>query len=247
MQAKPDRERYSAREFCHEPFEDLLSYHFFSSFFPPPSPPSAVLRAIRRIRHYRAALSSCTAVKYEAALAHYTNAGAWSKDRLEHGACETEYGYMETIADAASRAVATCGSFRETIKSSPWAAPVREVLGASLSLRSLTGELLVIKDSQFQNWNGTESLLARGVSFWANATGAYGSPYQIDLRANGDAGHGGFSSTTRRPGTSAGAPSRRGTTVTKTDGTATSKRIVHVTREGRDRVVHTSAWRTIRS
>src|SRR4051794_33177269 len=39
-----------------------------------------------------AALSSCPPANYEAALAHYKNAVAWSNDRLEHGACETENG-----------------------------------------------------------------------------------------------------------------------------------------------------------
>lgn len=136
------------------------------------------------------AAQSCAPAQYSAALAEYKNAVAWSKERLEMGICESDNGYLMTIADAASRAVTTCGAFRETIKTSPWAAPLREALGESLTLRSLTGELLVIKDSSFQNWNGTEALLARGVSFWANAQGAYGWPYKINLRADGAATYG---------------------------------------------------------
>jgi len=134
-----------------------------------------------------AALVSCGAAKYNEALAHYKNAVQWSKDRLSHGICETENGYLWTIADEASRAVMTCGAFRETIKTSPWAAPVRTVLDPSLTLQSLTGELLVIKDSPFQNWSNTERFFNGNVSFWARAEGAYGSAFKIDFRSGGAA------------------------------------------------------------
>src|SRR5262249_28718361 len=119
----------------------------------------------------------------------------------------------------------------ETIKSSPWAAPLRTVLGPSLTLRSLTGELLVIKDSQFQNWNGAEALLSRGVSFWANPTGAFGPPYQIDLRANGDATWG-FLNYDEKTGEFSWRKVAARYTVTKVDGTDKGKRIIHVTRDG---------------
>jgi hypothetical protein len=134
-----------------------------------------------------AAIVSCGSAKYNEALAHYKNAVAWSKDRLAQGVCESEKGYLWSIADEASRAVMTCGTFRETIKSSPWAAPVRTVLAPSLTLRSLTGELAVIKDSPYQNWTGTEAHFSKGLSFWARAEGAYGSAVKIDFRAGGDA------------------------------------------------------------
>lgn len=133
------------------------------------------------------ALASCGQAKYAEALAHYKNAVAWSKDRLAHGVCESERGYLWDIADEASRAVMTCGAFRETIRTSRWAAPVRTVLAPSLTLRSLTGELAVIKDSPFQHWSGTERFFAKGVTFWAQAQGAYGPAVQIDFRANGAA------------------------------------------------------------
>jgi hypothetical protein len=178
-----------------------------------------------------AALSSCTPAAYETALGHYKNAVAWSKDRLEHGICETENGYLMSIADAASKAVSACGSFRETIKTSPWAAPIRETLGASLTLRSITGELLVIKDSSFQNWNGTEALLARGITFWANAVGAYGHPYQVDLRANGDATWG-FLHYDEKTGDFSWRTVPASYTVTKSEGSATGKRVLHVTHDG---------------
>jgi hypothetical protein len=175
-----------------------------------------------------AALSSCSADQYDAALVHYKNAVAWSKDRIEHGVCETENGYLMTIADEASKAVTTCGGFRDTIRTSPWAAPLRQALGASLTLRSLTGELLVIKDSQFQNWNGTETLLSRGVTFWAEGEGAYGPPYQIDLRANGDATWGFLDLDDKTQNISwKTVPAHY--TLTKADGTVTGKRILHVT------------------
>lgn len=133
-----------------------------------------------------AALVSCGAAKYNEALAHYKNAVAWSKDRLAVGVCESENGYQWSIADEASQAVMICGAFRETIKTSPWAAPVREVLKDSLTLSSLTGELLVIKDSQWQNWTGVEAQL-EGKKFWAQSNGAVGSAKQIIFGKNGKA------------------------------------------------------------
>lgn len=133
-----------------------------------------------------AALVSCGAAKYNEALAHYKNAVAWSKERLSQGVCESDNGYQWGIADEASQAVMICGAFHETIKSSPWAAPVREVLKDSLTLSSLTGDLLVIKDSQWQNWTGVEAQL-QGKQFWAQANGAVGSAKQIVFGKNGKA------------------------------------------------------------
>jgi hypothetical protein len=132
-------------------------------------------------------VSSCGTAKYNAALAHYKNAVAWSRDRLAKGVCSSEYGYQWGIADEASKAVMTCGEFRNIIKTSPWAAPIRTVLGSSLTLRSLTGELLVIRDSSWQNWTGVDAHFAKGISFWARAEGAYGSAVRIDFKANGKA------------------------------------------------------------
>lgn len=135
-------------------------------------------------------LVSCDAAKYNEALAHYKNAVAWSKDRNAKGVCGSAYGLLWPIADEASRAVMTCGAFRETIKTSPWAEPLRIALGPSLTLRSLTGELLVIKDSPYQNWNGSERFFDQGLSFWARAEGAYGPAVRIDFRAGGEATYG---------------------------------------------------------
>jgi hypothetical protein len=135
------------------------------------------------------ALISCGSAKYAEALAYYKNAVQWSKDREASGVCESENGYQWSIADEASKAVMTCGAFRSVIKSSVWAAPIRRVLGDSLTLRSLTGELAVIKDSQWQSWNGVEQWFgtSQGLRFWARAEGAYGSAVRVHLKANGEA------------------------------------------------------------
>lgn len=133
------------------------------------------------------ALSACGATKYNEALAHYKNAVAWSKDRNAHGVCNTENGFQWGIADEASRAVMTCGEFRNVIRTSPWAAPLRTALAPSLTLRSLTGELLVIKSSSWANWTGAERFFQSGLSFWARAEGAYGPKVRLELRADGKA------------------------------------------------------------
>lgn len=133
------------------------------------------------------ALTACGPTRYAAALAHYKNAVQWSKDREREGVCQSENGFLWSIADEASRAVMTCGAFRTVIRTSPWAAPVRRVLAPSLTLRSITGELLVIKDSQWANWTGTDRFFDKGLTFWARAEGAYGSAVRIDFRADGKA------------------------------------------------------------
>lgn len=133
------------------------------------------------------ALSACGKAKYDAALAHYKNAVAWSKDRLARGVCESDSGLQWNIADEASRAVMTCGEFRKVIRTSVWAAPLRTALGNTLTLASLSGELAVIRDSSFQNWSGVDKFFARGVTFWARAEGAYGSSVRIDFKASGKA------------------------------------------------------------
>lgn len=133
------------------------------------------------------ALTACGAAQYNEAFAHYRNAVVWSKDRNARGVCNSENGFLWSIADEASRAVMTCGDFRNVIRTSPWAAPLRQALAPSLTLRSVSGELLVIKDSTWANWTGTEKFFESGLSFWARAEGAYGSKVRIDFRASGKA------------------------------------------------------------
>jgi hypothetical protein len=134
-----------------------------------------------------AALASCGRARYDAANAHYKNAVAWSKLRKAHGACGAEHGMQWEIADEASRAVMTCGDFRSIVRTSTWASPLREALASSLTLRSLDGELAVIKNSAWAKWTGYERFFDKGLSFWARAEGAYGSKVRIDFRAAGKA------------------------------------------------------------
>jgi hypothetical protein len=137
---------------------------------------------------HAAALSACGSGAYQEALGFYRAAVAASKERLAKGVCQSETGFLWSIANDASRAVMTCGEFRSVIRTSPWAAPLRTALGPSLTLRSLTGELLVVKDSQFANWTGVERFFAEGgLTFWARAQGAYGPRVVIDFRRNGTA------------------------------------------------------------
>ena len=178
------------------------------------------------------ALTSCGAARYNQALAHYKNAVAWSKDRLARGVCESENGFQWGIADEASRAVMTCGEFRNVIKTSVWAQPIRTVLAPSLTLRSLTGELAVIKDSNWQNWSGVDRFFGAGLSFWAQGQGAYGPPVRIDFRANGKATWGelvhnevtGDITWRTLPATY---------TITKSSGRDSGPRVVKVTRAGK--------------
>lgn len=133
------------------------------------------------------ALSTCSKASYAEALTHYQTAVTWSKERLALGVCESRNGFQWEIANEASRAVMTCADFRATIRTSVWAAPLRKVLGPSLTLRSLTGELLVIKPGSFENWTGVDAFFPKGLSFWARAQGAYGPAVRIDFAANGQA------------------------------------------------------------
>ncbi len=124
---------------------------------------------------------------YGEALVYYVRAVDASKERLNHGVCESETGFLWDIADDASRAVMTCSAFRTVIRTSPWAAPLREVLAESLTYRSLTGELLVIKDSIWQNWRGVEEFFEEGLTFWARSVGAYGYSVEVNFGPEGKA------------------------------------------------------------
>jgi hypothetical protein len=174
------------------------------------------------------ALVSCGAAKYNEALGYYKNAVQWSKDREASGVCGSENGYQWGIADEASKAVMTCGAFRSVIKTSVWAAPIRRVLGDSLTLRSLTGELAVIKDSQWQNWTGVDQWFqtTQGLRFWARAEGAYGSAVRVHLQANGKAT---YSSLYEEPGTfDISLKTETATYTIARTGTASQKRTVTV-------------------
>jgi hypothetical protein len=156
----------------------------------------------------QAATASCSADKYQEAFVHYRKATYGAKARLDGvSACEgegtaadgTKYPlYLTSIADEASAAVMICGTFRETIKTSPYAEPIRKLLGDSLTLDSLTGQLLVIRDSQFQNWTGVEALLP-GTSLWTPGQGAGNWHSRIDFKANGQANYYRIDATNSEP------------------------------------------------
>ena len=74
------------------------------------------------------ALSACGSAQYGEALAHYKAAVKAAQSRLREGVCQSDDGFLQSIADHASRAVMTCGTFRSVIRTSPWAAPVRTTL-----------------------------------------------------------------------------------------------------------------------
>jgi len=135
----------------------------------------------------QAALTGCTLSQYNLALGHYKNAVAGARDRIASGACATDDSTLWSIADEASRAVRTCDTFRATIRTSTWAAPLRQVLSPSLTLRSLTGELLVVSNAAPKSWSGTDTFFSRGLTFWAEAEGVYGPKLRIDFRASGQA------------------------------------------------------------
>jgi len=176
------------------------------------------------------AATACGA-NYGEAFEYYKRAVDDSKDRLRYGVCQSENGFMWAIADNASRAVMTCGAFRDVIRTSPWAAPLRQALAPSLTLRSLTGELLVIKDSPWQNWSHVEEFFEQGVSFWARSQGAYGYSVKVDFGANGSAVWG-----EQTYDESTGEISWRVVSatyaITKTSSQASGRRLVTVTHDG---------------
>lgn len=97
-----------------------------------------------------------------------------------------EGAYLTTIARKASQAVATCGAFSNVIKTSPWAAPIREELQGTLVLPLLTGDLQVKDASGKTTFAGLDQALV-GVTLWGPAPGAYGNAKKIELGANGAA------------------------------------------------------------
>lgn len=133
------------------------------------------------------ASASCGA-KYGQALVHYKKAVKLAKEPYAKGHCGDVDG-EGSIEDEAATAVMLCPAFKEVIKNSPWAAPIRDVLADMLTLRSLTGELLVLRNTEFQNWSNVEQFLP-GTVMWANgAWGLYWMQDEIRFEANGKAVH----------------------------------------------------------
>ena len=82
-----------------------------------------------------------------------------------------------------------CPAFKDVIKTSPWAAPIRGVLADMLTLRSLTGELQVLRNSEFQNWTNVEKYLP-GTLMWAEGSwGSYWMQDELRFLSDGKAVH----------------------------------------------------------
>jgi hypothetical protein len=130
--------------------------------------------------------SSSSCVQNSAAKSFYERALRGAQERLAGDVCSSEEGYLFSIADNATQAVLICPELKETIKSDPAAQPIRDALADSLTLNALTGELLVLRDSEWQNWNGVESLLV-GKTFMTEPQGAVGYYSAYKFHADGKA------------------------------------------------------------
>jgi hypothetical protein len=97
-----------------------------------------------------------------------------------------EGAYLSTIAAKASQATSTCGAFANVIKTSPWAAPIRDELKGTLVLPLLTGDLQVKDASGAVVFDGLAAALP-GVTLWGPAAGIYGNQKKIELGPNGTA------------------------------------------------------------
>lgn len=119
-------------------------------------------------------IAKCEASDHELASQHYQRAIEGALERRSSGPCASPATHLRAIADHAASAVIKCPEFKQLIKSSSAAAPLREALSSSLTLRSLTDELRVIRDSQWQNWTSVERLLP-GTSMSTEPQGSVGA------------------------------------------------------------------------
>ena len=125
--------------------------------------------------------TQCSEPAYAAASAAYGRAVAWASARLSEGVCESEHGMLWGIADETAAAISACEDFRPLVRSAHSAAPLHAALDRSLTMASLSGELRAGSASITADWSGVEALIAKGVTFWARAQGAYGSQIVIDF------------------------------------------------------------------
>lgn len=123
-----------------------------------------------------AAITACGSGKYQEALKHYKAAVAKAKQRRSGEACDEAT--ISDIASEAQKAVNTCAAFSNTIKTSPWAAPIREELQGSLILPVLRGE------ANLKSPSGVKAALA-GVTMFGPAPGVYGNVGKIAFEPNG--------------------------------------------------------------
>jgi len=131
-----------------------------------------------------AAYQACGAT-FQPAFKHYKAAVTGAQARLAGHVCESDgMGMRQEIANEAATAVMTCSAFKDVVRTSPFAEPIRKTLADSLTLKALTGELLVLRDSEFQNWRGVEALLP-GLTMSTTPEGAVGAHAFIEFKANG--------------------------------------------------------------
>lgn len=134
-----------------------------------------------------AAAPSCGA-SYAKGLDLYKQSVALAKQHAK-SACEgvdgsDEGAYLSSIAAKASQANAACGAFSNVIKTSPWAAPIRDELKGTLVLPVLTGDLQIKDASGHTTFKGLDKALP-GVTLWGPAAGVYGNQKKMEFTANG--------------------------------------------------------------
>ena len=89
------------------------------------------------------AQKKCSRAKYDEALGYYKKAVAGAKGRATADVCDgtIEGGYKTEIAANALKAAHICEAFEGVIKTSPYAASLRETLRDTLAYRVATGDL----------------------------------------------------------------------------------------------------------
>lgn len=97
-----------------------------------------------------------------------------------------EGAYLSSVGRKAADAVALCGAFANVIKTSQWAAPIREELAGTLMLPYLTGDLVVTDAAGKTVFQGLDKAIV-GVTMWGPASGVYGNHKKIEFGANGAA------------------------------------------------------------
>jgi hypothetical protein len=133
-----------------------------------------------------AGAATCTQEKYDLGMTHYQKAVDGAIARRGSGACASEATSLRAIASEATMSVLQCADFKNVIKTSPGAEPLRQVLAGSLSLKPLTDELRVLRDSQWQNWTGVENVLP-GTMMATEPQGSVGAYQAIVFKAGGEA------------------------------------------------------------
>jgi hypothetical protein len=130
-----------------------------------------------------AARASCGAAKFDAGLPHYKAAVAGAKHRFAGDSCQGGAMTYE-IADNAAHAIASCEAFTTVIQQSPYALQLRSALEHLLTMKSLTGELHVLRQSP-QDWSNVEKFIP-GTSLWSTFEfGLLQRADRLEFEANG--------------------------------------------------------------